>query len=80
MPAQALEALKSGPYLFLFAGGRLSGFGFAPEIRLGGLFEQFGLADFELIEVKDASRAYPDGPRDRPVVRAVRSASSPYTS
>jgi hypothetical protein len=50
----------------------LSGVGAIPEIGLAGLVEQFFLACGEFSDVKDASRGFRRGLRNRSVVHASR--------
>jgi len=66
--AQALEALDLALELILFAENALRTLGAVPEFRLAGLFEKLVLAGDQFGEVKDASRAYRRGIRNRSVV------------
>jgi hypothetical protein len=70
--AQALMAGELTLDLVLFLEDRLRDLLVVPELGFAGLFEELLLSGGQLGEVKDASRAFPRGIRNRSIVREVR--------
>jgi len=66
--AQALEAIDLALELVLFLQDVLRVLGAIPEFLFAGKVEEFFLAGSQFGEVKDASRAFPRGLRNRSVV------------
>jgi hypothetical protein len=70
--AQSLEASELFVDAVVFLERGLGGIGPIPEAGLAGFYKQFFVADFETSDVKDASRAYRCGFRNRLADRAFR--------
>jgi hypothetical protein len=66
--AQAFESLDLAFELVLLFQDALRVLGAIPEFLFAGQFEEFFLAGNQFGEVKDASRAFPRGIRNRSVV------------